>query len=95
MRVEVDKTSGSVFTLDVLIYNTNKYVDLKKEYIGKQVAVNGFVDSFVEKDGKTTLKLVAQNVMIIGGKTTKFAENAKAQEGDVSSQDVVDDDLPF
>jgi len=97
MRIEVEKYKGGVFTLEAIIYSTNHAIDVNQEYIGKQVALNGFVDSFIQDSGEVRLKLVAQNILILN-KNPKYQPKIKsAEKGEavnVGTPDV-DDDLPF
>jgi len=93
LRIEVEKYHGSTFELEVVVYSSNKIVDVKKPMLGKQVAVNGYVDALKLDDGALKLKLVVQNIMELS-RGNKISDETKA-EVKTSPEIVDDDDLPF
>ena len=97
-KIEVEKYNGGVFELEALVYSTNKVIDVDEPIIGKQVAINGFIDSFKEKTGALKTKLVCQNMLFLTKKSNfnpepKVVEPSAEEAESVVSAD--DDDLPF
>lgn len=110
LKVEVEKFGskvGNSFEVEVQIYGTNKSVNVKEETLGRQVAVNGYVDSYLTKEGNRITKLVAQNVYVLGvaevGDVVEESDCAMpAREQDIQPSpsdldgiSIPDDDLPF
>ena len=76
LRVEIEKfgsKNGKNFEIEVQIYGTNEKVDTRVEVLGQQIAVNGYIDTYQTKEGPIIVKLVAQNVYVLGN-------NVKRQE---------------
>lgn len=76
LRVEIEKfgsKNGKNFEIEVQIYGTNEKVDTRVEVLGQQIAVNGYIDTYQTKEGTIIVKLVAQNVYVLGN-------NVKRQE---------------
>jgi len=92
MRLEVEKYTGNVFEIEVVIYSSNNKINTSKSYLGKQIAVNGFIDTFKIDDGSVRTKLVVQNIMELS-KAPKL--NRIPQSEVKTSPSVVEDDLPF
>lgn len=95
---------GKTNRVDIEVYGTNRAVEISKNIMGKQVAVNGYIDSYYsEKTDKTFIKLVAQNVMVLDrsittnvvASTNTNVEPPLPKEADPVVDAVVDDDLPF
>lgn len=109
LKVEVEKfgsKAGKSFELEIQIYGTNKSINTKQEVLGKQVAINGYLDSYLTKEGSRITKMVAQNVFVFGKHSDKGAEVvAKSEDhgfdntGEApqpfDAADIPDDDLPF
>ena len=77
LKVEVEKLTskyGANFTLEVVVYESNNKVDVGISYLGKQVAVNGYLDSFQNKDGQIIPKIIAQNILILDNQTSKVSQ---------------------
>jgi hypothetical protein len=82
LRLELEKVGskkGQTFELEVQVYGTNRSIDVNKYVLGFQVAINGYIDSFVNKDNILVTKVVAQNLMVLDKKTS-FAEQEQSQE---------------
>lgn len=92
LKLEVEKYKGTTFDLEVVVYSSNKFVDATKPMLGKQVAVNGYVDSLKLDDGSLRTKLVVQNIMELS-KSNKMSDTASTESK--TTTDVVEDDLPF
>ena len=87
LRVEVEKMGskkGQNFELEVQVYGTNSAVNKTQSVVGCQVAINGYIDSYVNKDNQMVSKIVAQNVMVLDAKP-KFAEPEQAAEPELAS----------
>ena len=103
LRLEIEKfgsKSGNTFTIEVQIYGTNKAIDTRTEILGKQVAVNGYIDAFITKEGSLITKLVAQNIYVVGKVVN--ARDMSVVAGDdhgeaqpQTEESYSDDDLPF
>ena len=109
LKVEVEKfgsKAGKSFELEIQIYGTNKSINTKQEVLGKQVAINGYLDSYLTKEGSRITKMVAQNVFVFGKTSDKGAEVvAKSDDHGFDNKgeapqpfdaaEIPDDDLPF
>lgn len=103
LRIEIEKFAskqGNTFELEVQIYSNNNAVDTSMEMIGRQVAVNGYLDSYETNEGKIINKLVAQRVYPLGEQKAKFSEevesNSDVEKGEFPlAEDFDDDDTPF
>ena len=99
-RIEVEKFGakyGTAFEIEVVVYGTNRAIDTTREILGRQIAVNGYVDTFVTKEeNHIFLKLVAQNILVIESKERKRFINPSATIDNLEPiGSVVDDDLPY
>lgn len=97
-RVEVEKYNGGVFEIEAVVYSSNHVINVDEPLIGKQIAINGFIDSFKDKTGAIRMKLVCQNILVLNKKQS-FNSQPKVEEPKEieAEQNVVidDDDLPF
>ena len=67
--IEVEKNgskSGAVFTLPIQVYGSNTHIDTSKSILGRQVVVQGYLDSFQTKEGGHVVKLIAQSMYVLG-----------------------------
>lgn len=104
VKVEVDKTGnskGKVFTLEVVVYSTNKAIDVTQPIMGKMVAITGYIDSYVSRSGIQILKMVGQSVLVFDRgevvrepKAMATTEDIKKVEEDPNVERD-NDDLPF
>ena len=92
MKVEIEKYNGNTFQLEVVVYSSNKVVNPSKSMIGKQVAINGYIDALKLDDGSLKLKLVVQNIMELTRSNNMSVESPVAES---KAAIVEDDDLPF
>lgn len=103
LRIEVEKFSskqGNSFEIEVQIYANNTAVDTSMEMIGRQVAVNGYLDSYETNEGKIFNKLVAQRVYPLGEQKAKISHDVESisnieKETFPTDEDFDDDDRPF
>lgn len=69
-RLEVEKVgmrTGTTFEIDVLVYAANKKINITQKILGRQIAVNGFLDSYTNKQGLSYAKVIAQSILILDG----------------------------
>lgn len=95
LRVELEKVGakqGQTFELEVQVYGTNRSINTDKYVLGCQVAINGYIDSFVNKDNILVIKVVAQNLMVLDKKPS-FAEQEQSNEPPQEVDDSIWDDL--
>ena len=89
--IEVEKNgskSGAVFTLPIQVYGSNTHIDTSKSILGRQVVVQGYLDSFQTKEGGHVVKLIAQSMYVLG----KGEADERLQELEqVNSDDVPED----
>lgn len=89
--IEVEKNgskSGAVFTLPIQVYGSNTHIDTSKSILGRQVVVQGYLDSFQTKEGGHVVKLIAQSMYVLGkGEADKRLEELEQ----VNSDDVPED----
>ena len=103
LRIEIEKFSskqGNSFEIEVQIYANNKVVDTSMEMLGRQVAINGYVDSYETNEGKIVVKLIAQRVYPLGDQKATFSEEVETNPDVETSEfpraeDFDDDDMPF
>ena len=110
--LEVEKTgknAGSVFTLPIQVYGSNTHIDTSKPILGKQIVVQGYLDSFTTKEGNHVVKMIAQSMYILSSTEAEerleeteqvnsddIPEDTDLEDEDESNDiDVTDDDLPF
>ena len=77
LRVEVEKfgsNKGANFELEVQVYGTNKAVDVEEDMLGKQLAINGYIDTYATDKGTLVVKCVAQNVYVLESQRRKVVE---------------------
>ena len=94
---------GKVNRVDVEVYETNRAIQINQKLIGKQVAVNGYIDTFTNtKTNIVYTRLVAQNLLVLDNQPVVVeavvnpnAEPPLPTADDPVSEEVVDDDLPF
>ena len=103
LRLEIEKfgsSKGNSFEIEVQVYGNNKAVDTKRELLGTQVAVNGYIDNYITNEGHVITKLVAQRIYPLGEQIA-IARDAETVSGDVENAEIPDDieitedDLPF
>ncbi len=89
--IEVEKNgskSGAVFTLPIQVYGSNTHIDTSKSILGRQVVVQGYLDSFQTKEGGHVVKLIAQSMYVLGkGEADERLEELEQ----VNSDDVPED----
>ena len=89
--IEVEKNgskSGAVFTLPIQVYGSNTHIDTSKPILGRQVVVQGYLDSFQTKEGGHVVKLIAQSMYVLGkGEADERLEELEQ----VNSDDVPED----
>ena len=89
--IEVEKNgskSGAVFTLPIQVYGSNTHIDTSKSILGRQVVVQGYLDSFQTKEGGHAVKLIAQSMYVLGkGEADERLEELEQ----VNSDDVPED----
>lgn len=93
LRVEIEKfgsKNGKNFEIEVQIYGTNEKVDTRVEVLGQQIAVNGYIDTYQTKEGTIIVKLVAQNVYVLGNKVKR--QEIKAVAADTTKKELRDFD---
>lgn len=110
--LEVEKTgknAGSVFTLPIQVYGSNTHIDTSKSILGRQIVVQGYLDSFTTKEGNHVVKMIAQSMYVLSSNEAEErleeAEQVNSDEvpedtsiGDEDEEnniDIPDDDLPF
>lgn len=87
--IEVEKNgskSGAVFTLPIQVYGSNTHIDTSKSILGRQVVVQGYLDSFQTKEGGHVVKLIAQSMYVLG--------KGEADERLEELEQVNSDDIP-
>ena len=106
LKLEVEKFAskkGNAFEVEVQVYGNNNAVDTKLEMLGKQVAVNGYIDSFQTNEGHVMVKLVAQRIYPLGEQQIKISNDVDTGTGEELDQEQLpdgnvelsEDDLPF
>lgn len=73
LTLEVEKTNSSTIEIVVQIYGTNRKINTNEVVLGKTVVINGYIDSFLSKENKILMKLIAQNIYIIDRDKNKGA----------------------
>lgn len=90
---------GKVNRVDIEVYSTNRAIKIDQQILGKQVAVNGYIDSFVNRNGATFVKLIAQNLMVFDTPVVVEAVSNPNTEPPLPTEPeeepLNDDDLPF
>ena len=80
LKLEVEKFAskkGNAFEVEVQIYGNNTAVDTKMPMIGKQVAVNGYIDTYQTNEGHVMSKLVAQRIYPLGEQQIKISNDVE------------------
>ena len=103
LKLEVEKFAskkGNAFEVEVQVYGNNTAVDTKMAMIGKQVAINGYIDSFMTNEGHVMVKLVAQRIYPLGEQQIKISNDVETGNGKNDEQmldgiEITEDDLPF
>jgi len=109
LRVEVEifnSDKGNSFELEVQVYGTNKSVDVARDMLGEQVAITGYLDSYMTENGSLITKLVAQRIYILGEQKPKVVDaellpdepdepDEQEEQPSKNADNLPDDDLPF
>jgi len=80
LTIELEKTNGTPYELDVLVNTNNSSIDMNANYLGHIVVANGFVDGFKCKNGTVLTKLIAQNIYILDKNKTNTTARNKQQD---------------
>lgn len=100
-RIEIEKfgaKAGSTFEIEVIVYGTNRAIDVNQDILGRQVVVNGYLDTYITKEEKRLIpKIIAQNLLVIEIKERKRYAQATPIVEDEGNIVVVDEDgdLPY
>ena len=98
-KIEIEKQkskSGSNFEVTIIVYDTNRAINVDDQLIGKTIAVNGYIDSFATEKGMLVTKLVAQNLFVIyKGVLKQSLSHEYAKEVAKIGKSEVDGELPF
>lgn len=92
---------GRANRVDIEVYGTNRAISITQKVLGKQVAVNGYIDTFTStKNDMVYTKLVAQNLMCFDTPVVVEAISSKNTEPPLpydkqQADNFNDDDLPF
>lgn len=87
--LEVDKKKGGYTTFPVIVYGTNREIDVSKSLKGKRVVLVGYLDCF-----KEYLSLVAQDLVVVGGELHNVNKNSE-EILKTNNYEENDNDLPF
>ncbi len=95
--IEVEKNgskSGAVFTLPIQVYGSNTHIDTSKSILGRQVVVQGYLDSFQTKEGGHVVKLIAQSMYVLGkGEADeRLEELEQVNSGDVPEDTEIEEE---
>lgn len=69
-KLEVEKVgskTGLTFEIDILVYAANKKIKTNQKILGRQIAVNGFLDAYNNNKGQSFAKVIAQSILILDG----------------------------
>jgi len=106
--IEIEKRGskqGNTMLLNIEVYDTNRAINTNEDIMGRKIAVSGYIDSYMTKNGdEPVMKVVAQSVLLLDDKVQKQFDTAPTGEKQPKEEieqvvesiaDIPDDDLPF